>query len=505
MRFTMKKDGISAVELFKALSELLKSYVLCLLLFLVAGAGLPTAVAQSSDTLLQIIEQSRASDAIWSIQVRDLDGNLLEDLNGNYIMRPASNFKLISSAAFLHYLGPDYRFKTRLYGNGMQRNDTWEGDLIVIGSGDPTIDGTFYSGNAMYVFERWAEALQEKGIKKISGNLLGLDGYFDDVPYPKGWEWDDLTYYYAPEINALSFNRNVVDLEVRATGRPGTLPEIRWFPYNTSFVEFINEQQTSPPGTSFKESYRRILGTNTILLRSTLPQGYYETEPLTITAPSSYFLDTFRKHLSTMGIEVQGHVSVNSEMYGVPDDQLFLIHEHVSVPLSEIIKEINRESNNFYSEMLLKAMAAETFSTQGTTELGLEKLLDYMEYMKFDTSSISIRDASGMAPATLVKTSDLNQFLVGLSREKYFPYLFESLAVSGHNGTLGHRFKSSPVNGKFSGKTGFVSGVRALSGYLNTADSRQLAVTILTNNYTIPTSNVDLTHQKILEYLYQSY
>src|SRR5690625_7503277 len=75
-------------------------------------------------------------------------------------MRPASNFKLISSAAFLHYLGPDYRFKTRLYGNGMQRNDTWEGDLIVIGAGDPTIDGTFYNGNAMYVFERWAEALQ---------------------------------------------------------------------------------------------------------------------------------------------------------------------------------------------------------------------------------------------------------------------------------------------------------------------------------------------------------
>src|SRR5690625_266515 len=97
MRFTMKKDGISADELFKTLPELLKSYVLCLLLFLVAGAGWPMAVAQSSNTLLQIIEQSRASDAIWSIQVRDLEGNLLEDLNGNYIMRPASNFKLIRS------------------------------------------------------------------------------------------------------------------------------------------------------------------------------------------------------------------------------------------------------------------------------------------------------------------------------------------------------------------------------------------------------------------------
>src|SRR5690625_1670964 len=104
MRFTMKKDGISAVELFKALSELLKSYVLRVLLFLVAGAGLPAAVAQSSETILQIMEQSRASDAIWSNQVRDLDGNLLEDLNGNYIMQPAFNIKLISSADFLHYL-----------------------------------------------------------------------------------------------------------------------------------------------------------------------------------------------------------------------------------------------------------------------------------------------------------------------------------------------------------------------------------------------------------------
>src|SRR5690625_7469234 len=108
-----------------------------------------------------------------------------------------------------------------------------------------------------------------------------------------------------------------------------------------------------------------------------------------------------------------------------------------------------------------------------------------------------------MAPATLVKTSDLNQFLVGLSREKYFPYLFESLAVSGHNGTLGHRFRSSPVNGKLSGKTGFVSGGRALSGYLSTADSGRLAVTILTNNSTRPTANVALTHNKTLECLYQ--
>lgn len=501
----MKKTATLGDEPVHSLLTSIKHYFVWTLLILLSGAEFTVATAQGSRALSDIIEQSRASDAIWSIQVRDMEGNILEDVNGNYIMRPASNFKLISTGAFLHYLGPEYRFKTRLYGNGMLRNDTWDGDLIVIGSGDPTIDGTFYRGNAMYVFEKWTEALQEKGIKKISGNLLGLDGYFDDVPYPKGWEWDDLTYYYAPEINALSFNRNAVDLEVRASGRVGSTPEIRWFPFNTSFVEFINEQNTSPTGASFKEEYRRVLGTNTILLRSTLPQGFYETESLTITAPSAYFLDTFRKHLSSMGIEVNGHVSVNSEPYGQPDDNLFLIHEHVSVPLSEIIKEVNRESNNFYSEMLLKTIAAETFSIQGSTDLGIERLLDYMDGMKFDTASASIRDASGMAPATLVKTSDLNQFLVEISKENYFPYFFDSLATSGLNGTLGHRFRNSPVNGRFLGKTGFVSGVRALSGYLNTASDDNIAVTILTNNYTISTSNVDFTQQRILEYLYQSY
>src|SRR5690625_7828848 len=95
-----------------------------------------------------------------------------------------------------------------------------------------------------------------------------------------------------------------------------------------------NEQQPSPPASSFKEPYRRILGTNTILLRSTLPQGYYETEPLTITAPSSYFLDTFRKHLSTMGFEVMGNVSVKSVMFGVTVDQIFMFDYLVAVPLS---------------------------------------------------------------------------------------------------------------------------------------------------------------------------
>lgn len=464
-----------------------------------------TVKSQVSDEIIHLIENSQSAHALWSVQVRDTDGNIIEDLNGEQLVRPASNFKLISSAAYLDYFGSDFTFETRLLGRGSQHGSSWVGDLLVEGSGDPTISGRFYNGNAFYVFERWVEALSEKGIRSIEGNIIGFDGLFDDIPYPKGWEWDDLSYYYAPETGALSFNENVVDLEVIADGPVGSTPEIQWFPMGTDYVEFVNEQVITPQGTSFDELYRRVLGTNIILLRSTLPQGYYETESLSVTDPSLFFLDTFTKYLESRGITVTGQLYTNSNFFDWNAEIYTHFDSHRSVELSEIIKELNRESNNFYAEMLLKKLASDKFDIQGSTELGLKELKEYMHSMQFDTSMVELRDASGMAPATLVKASDVNKYLELLRDEEYFPVFFESLAEGGLNGTLEYRFNNSPLKGSFNGKTGFVSGVRTLSGYLTTEKGSDLTVSLFTNNYTTQTSSVDFVHQKILEFLYHRY
>jgi serine-type D-Ala-D-Ala carboxypeptidase/endopeptidase (penicillin-binding protein 4) len=461
--------------------------------------------AQLSPRVESLIENSRASNAFWAVQVRDSNGNLLEDLNGDKLIRPASNLKLISSATFLDKLGSYYRFETKLYGRGFLENGVWTGDLIVKGSGDPSINGIFYDDNPLYVFEKWFRVLKEKGITKIDGQLIGFDGLFDDVPYPRGWEWDDLSYYYAPEISALSFNSNVVDLEVRADGTVGSKPDITWFPFNTSYVEFINEQIITPPGSSFDESYRRILGTNTILLRSTLPQGYTETEPLAVHNPSAYFMDTFSKFLEKNGIDVTGRIYIENDYYAWSDEHLTLFDVHKSVPLHKMMKRLNQESDNFFAEMLLKKVASSEFDVQGTTELGLQVMKEYMHSMGFDTLAVSLRDGSGMAPATLVNAADLNRFLLNIRDKEYFPYLFDSLANGGVNGTLAHRFRNSSANEQFFGKTGFVSGVRALSGFLNTESGQQLAVTIITNNYAVRTSHVDFIHERIVEYLFENY
>lgn len=463
------------------------------------------SAAQISDQISSRIDNSHAGHAFWALDVRDSSGNIVESLNSNKLVRPASVFKLISTGAFLENLGSGYQFETTLYGRGRVDGDRWDGDLMVVGRGDPTINGEFYNNDPLFLFEIWYQLLDSLGIRHIDGNLIAQTGYFDDVPYPKGWDWDDLSYYYAPEISALSFNSNVVELEVDASGDIGSRPRIQWFPFNTSYVEFINEQVITPRSSRYNESYRRELGSNRIFLRSTLPQGYYETEPLSVPDPALYFVDTFRRYLEQGGIRVRGQLIVERDYMDEVDNSFTKLHTHRSEPLSRLVEWVNRESDNFYTEMILKTMAAEHYGVQGTTRLGLDQIREYMHYMQFDTASVSLTDGSGMASATLIKAGDLNRYLYNQKNSGHFDSFYKSLSVAGQNGTLSYRFGNSKIRGNFYGKTGYVAGVRSLAGYLDTESGQRLTVTIFTNHYTASTSHVDLIHQNILEYLYEEY
>jgi len=463
-----------------------------------------TVAAQDKTPIRDIIDNSAASSSFWSFQVRNSSGDVLEEYNGNYLIRPASNLKLVTSAAYLDLLGPDFQFTTNLYGTGVQNGNRWDGDLYIRGAGDPSINGVAYS-DPMFLFQRWFSVLDSMGVEVIDGNIVGHHGYFDDIPYPRGWEWDDLSYYYAPEISALSFNQNVVDLEVRADGDPGSRPSITWYPFETPYVRFVNEQRITPQNTSFDESYRRELGSNTIYLRSTLPEGYYETEPLSVHNPSLYFIDTFKRYLQLMGIRVEGQLLLSDEPVAWNNGSFIELNQHRSKPLHTMIDRLNRESDNLYAEMLLKTIVAEQYGVPGSTELGLEIVKGFMNDHGFDTTAVELRDASGMAPATLLKTSDLNWFLVELQKKPYFDHYYNSLSIAGMNGTLQYRFYNSDITNNFFGKTGFMSGVRSISGYLNTRSGERLVVTIATNNYTVRTAVVDRIHQQILDYLYSRY
>ena len=484
---------------------MVKNWFFLLLISLFGLAGPVHTYAQLSDPVWSLIERGAVQDAYWSVIVSDSAGNILESYNPEKLVRPASNLKLLTGAAYLEYLGADFTFKTKLYGTGTLVGDVWRGDLIVRGSGDPSISGTFYDGNPLFLFEKWVELFDSLGIKRIDGNIIGNTAYFDNEIYPKGWDWDDLTYYYGVEISALSFNNNAVDLEVLADGAVGSTPSIQWFPFNTPYVNFINEQLITPRGTRYRENYRRELGTNTIYLRSTLPAGYYETEPLSVPNAPLYFVDTMKRYLEIRGISVGGQILTDHQPYDWDDSQFKLLDTHESVPLSQLMVQMQKESDNFYAEMLLKTLGAQKFNTQGTTELGIQAVKEFMHGFGLDSTKVNMRDGSGLSSATIISASNLNRLLVNMQHHPHFDVFYNSLAVSGTDGTLGHRMRGSALQGRFNGKTGFITGIRALSGYLNTSGGQRLIVTITTNNYTVQTSVVDRIHERILQYYYSNY
>lgn len=479
------------------------------LILLLSFFSLPGAVrAQSiifSPDVIQTIENSEANNAFWSVSVRDTTGKIVEGYNFEKLVRPASNIKLLTTATILNELGPDYTYKTKMYGVGHQEGNTWEGDIIIRGVGDPSISGKYYNEDRFHVFDEFFMALHSLGIKKIDGNLIGNDSFFDQKPYPKGWSWQDLSYYYGVEINALSFNNNAVDLRVYADGKVGDKPEIEWFPFDTDYVNFVNDQVITPADTRYDEYYQRLLGTNTIILGSKLPKNYLEKESLSIFNAPMFFLDTFKKYLEDGSIKVNGDLIVDDQPQDWDSGQYKILAEHQSVPLRKLLKQVNKESDNFYTEMLLKTAAAEHFDATGSTELGLSLVQDFADSMQMDTTNIVMNDGSGMAPSTLVTTEDLTKLLINMRQHPHYDVYKNSLSVSGVDGSLENRFDGAEMKGKVLGKTGYISGVRTLSGYLEASSGQTLAFSIAANNYTVETSYIDYVEDKIVRKLYNKY
>jgi D-alanyl-D-alanine carboxypeptidase/D-alanyl-D-alanine-endopeptidase (penicillin-binding protein 4) len=292
---------------------------------------------------------------------------------------------------------------------------------------------------------------------------------------------------------------------VYANGKVGAVPQIEWFPFDTDYVNFINDQIITPPNAEYDEYYQRLLGTNTVILQSTLPQGYVEKEALSVMDPPRFFLDTFKKYLQNGGIAVEGSNLVDSQphRWTAGRYQQFVVHE--SPPLRNLLKQLNKESDNFYAEMVLKTAAAERYNTQGTSQLGVALVKKFARSLQLDVSNISLSDGSGMSATTLITTRNLSKLLSAMQQHREFKSFKNSLAVSGRDGSLKNRFGGSSLIGRVQAKTGYVSGVRTLSGYLQTKSNETLIFSIATNHYTANTSYIDSLHERMLEELYAAY
>ncbi len=478
--------------------RLLRTLVLIFFSFIVS-------VSLSAQDLEQLLETLPNQEAFWSLTVLDESGNKLENFNSDKLIIPASNQKLYTLAAVLDRLGSDFRYTTNIYGDGELVDSTWQGYLTIKGSGDPSISGFLYDGDQDYVFNSFVSQFFDFGIKVINGEIQSDISYFDDEIYPKGWSWEDLSFYYGVEISPLSFNNNAIDLTVNADNGVGEKPSISWLPKYAAFAEFINEQKISPRSNDYDEYYRRYPGSNRILLRSSLPEGYIEKESLSISGAEHFFVGSFESFLINEGYRTRSQEVFEFELTPKNYDEDIILASHSSKPLSELIKWANKESDNFYTEMMLKTLAAEEQGIPGTFENGIKEVRTFLTEQGVDTNLVKMNDGSGLAMGNYTTTGNISTLLYSMKSHNEWDVFYDSFPVAGIDGSIAHRFKGTELYNNIRAKTGYVSGVRTLSGYMTTRSGKQIVFSLATNHFAGKVRSVDNSHQQILQYLYEKY
>ncbi|MFO8098288.1 MAG: D-alanyl-D-alanine carboxypeptidase/D-alanyl-D-alanine-endopeptidase [Salinibacter sp.] len=457
-----------------------------ILLISISAAPAPPPLDDRIDTLLQRWE---ANDAFWGITIYDVDADeMLYSRNADRGFLPASNQKLITTAAALDELGSTHRYETTLHFDGTAEGDVMEGDLILRGSGDPTFGSV--EVNAEDPLEAWATRLAEMGVERIEGRLIGNDTAFDNRPYPDGWSISYITRqkgrHLGTSAGALSYRDNVVSLTVDATD-PGSAPRTAVQP--NGIVSLDNRATTSARWRGNTLQVNRTFSTNELVLTGSVSRSYDGSLAVPVSNPTDYTLRNFKHHLGEAGIETDLEiVGIDSlETSPAQSPPLFVSH---SPPLGDILSIINKESNNFYAEQVFRS-----FGWGGSTRGAARRINGFLREATIDTRALSISDGSGLSRENLLTPAAMTTLLAHMTEHPEWETFRASLPRGRErNTTIDQRLTRSVI-----AKTGSLELVRALSGYTERPNGNRVAFSIIANNYTGPSYQITQTIDAIVE------
>ncbi len=448
-------------------------------------------------TLDGMLNDPNLSGATWGVMVQTVNsGEVLYKRNEGKLMNSASLVKLITTASALSYLGADYTYETQFRTPGVIEDDQLKGDLIIVGSGDPTISGKFTNQEIYTVFNSWADRLLELGISGITGDLIGYDKFFDAPAPGEGWQWDHLAEWFAAVPSSLAFNDNSVDVII-TPGLPGEAAEVELSP-DTRYVTVINEIVTAPADSSTSVKVIKLPGSNILKLSGSIAAREKPvTRSLSVDEPSEFFLQNLREVLHRRGIKFRGRLKLASK---TGDEKLLdgttLLFRHKSRPFSEIIKLCNKNSHNFYAEQILKTMGL-TEEGLGTVGNGLKVERKWLTKAGIDPNSVRLVDGSGLSILNLTSAEVFGRLLRYLYRSDDFSVFYNSLPVAGRDGSMADRLLDGNAANNLRGKPGLNENVRSLAGYIKTADNETLSVVFIANNFLVPYSFIDSVIDKI--------
>lgn len=440
-----------------------------------ARAAPPRAAAPAwpdpalAKSLAALAREGTSRREVTGIAVFDLETNAwLYDHEGDRAFNPASVTKVVTTSTALRLLGSGYTFKTHLLRAGALTDGVLHGDLVVKGEGDPSI--------TVERLWRIASLLRVAGVKEILGNIVVDDSYFDAERTGVGYEdFDDDRAYTAP-LGAVSATWNTVMVAVRPGPRPGAPAEVVLDP-PTGYVTLVAKAKTGRAGTR-----RRVKVTiddhRVVTVTGSYPLGAPEKDYYRpIDDPPSYFGTLLSEYLAAGGVITHGKVKV-----GLAPASAEPLFDFESEPLGVIVRDLNKFSNNFTAEQILKAVGAARYGAPGSTAKGLAAEKEFLDSLGVPPSSYTIQNGSGLtrdnriSPKLFAKVlaADWDDFQV---RGDFIA----SLGIAGEDGTLRHRMIGTAAQGALRGKTGTVDDSSCIAGYVRAANGHTLAYAILMN------------------------
>jgi len=408
--------------------------------------------------------------------------------------------KLFTTAAALAKLGPDFFFRTTVESESGPDAQGRVPNLYLVGGGDPSFCDDSSPPlrspeEAKYrpcpTLQKLAEQLRARGVLEVSGPLVADDSYFLWEPYTHGWAAEDLLWGYGATVSALAWNANALQLRIKPGLQVGNCAQI-WLDPLPDYYQVNNGLDTSGAGTEKRVFIERGLDSMRLDVWGQIPLDAGETtERVAIAHPAQLVGDLFRQALGAAGIAVRGGVQVRdvtrleATKASPASPQLpsrVLLAEQDSQPLRAIVKATNKESRNFYAEMLLRTLARQV-KHRGGIEDGLEALSEFAQQVGVARGETVFADGSGLSRDDLVAPDALVKLLIHLASGQAFDPFLDSLPVAGVDGTLAGRFKGTRLEGKIHAKTGTLEQVNALSGYMDLPSGKRLAFSIVGNSH----------------------
>lgn len=438
------------------------------------------ARAELAERVDAVLARPAVAGITWGIEVRDAAGTVLYARNAARPMIPASNLKLVVSAAAAHHLAPDYRFRTSVYATGPVVDGTLQGDLVLYGRGDPMISSRYFATRTA-VWEMIADSLRARGILRVSGSVVADESWWDSEYVREDWEPEDRLWWYAAPVSALGFNDNSIDFRIVPGVAVGHPARITGEPASAAY-RLQNASRTVAAGGRATLDFERGSGPGAVRAVGQIPLGAgADTESFAVDDAARWTATVFRETLERRGIDVaRDEIRVVSDPAASVAGGAAALVEWRSPPLPDAIAPVLLTSQNWFAEALVKTMGREVRG-RGSWEAGLALERAFLtDVVGVDSADFVLRDGSGLSARNRVTPRALARLLDYVRRTPRQAVVRARLPVSGAaDGSL--RSRLTDLRGRVAAKTGYIGGVNSMSGFVTAADGRELIFVVLAN------------------------